>query len=171
MAIRGSKKEEAAATVAELRHAVETILRGMDLRFNRVQARWDERFTESRESVLAMRERAADDRGHYDDMFDAVHRRFDRVEVRLDEIDRRRPRIGFGGEAGQPTRSGVDLASIIRSHFGPTNGVDLKLPPHEHGREPPSVASHRPSRVKVAVRLDRCIQRDTIPLPNSEEAA
>ena len=138
LATRGSKKEEEATTVAELRNAVETILRGMDLRFNRVQARWDERFTELRESLLAMRERAAEDRGHYDDMFNAVHRRFDRVEVRLDEIDHLRPRIGFGGEAGQPTRSGTDLASIIRSHFGPTNGVDLELPPREHGREPPS---------------------------------
>ena len=57
--------------MAELRNAVETILSGM------------------RESVLAMRERAADDRDHYDDMFSAVHRRFDRVEARLDEIDRR----------------------------------------------------------------------------------
>ncbi len=39
-------------------------------------------------------ERQGRDRGHYDDMFSAVHRRFDRVEVRLDEIDRRRPGIG-----------------------------------------------------------------------------
>ena len=31
-----------------------------------------------------------------------------------------------------------DLASIIRSHFGPTNGVDLALPPREPAREPPS---------------------------------
>ena len=31
-----------------------------------------------------------------------------------------------------------DLASIIRSHFGPANGVDLELPPREPGREPPS---------------------------------
>ena len=31
-----------------------------------------------------------------------------------------------------------DLASIIRSHFGPTNGVDLELPPREPAREPPS---------------------------------
>ena len=30
-----------------------------------------------------------------------------------------------------------DLVSIIRSHFGPTNGVDLALPPREPGREPP----------------------------------
>lgn len=142
MATQGNKQEERAATVADLRNAVETILKGMDLRLDRVQARWDERFTELRESVLAMRERAADDRGHYDDMFNGVHRRFDRVEVRLDEIDRRRPRIGFGGEAGQPTRSGVDIASIIRSHFGPTNGVDLELPPRGHGREPPSAAPY-----------------------------
>ena len=33
-----------------------------------------------------------------------------------------------------------DLASIIRSHFGPSNGVDLELPPREPAREPPSVA-------------------------------
>lgn len=38
---------------------------------------------------------------------------------------------------GRTPNSG-NLASIIRSHFGPTNGVDLKLPPREHGREPPS---------------------------------
>ena len=31
-----------------------------------------------------------------------------------------------------------DITSIIRSHFGPTNGVDLELPPRESGREPPS---------------------------------
>lgn len=31
-----------------------------------------------------------------------------------------------------------NLASIIRSHFGPVNGVDLELPPREPGREPPS---------------------------------
>ncbi|MXX69182.1 MAG: hypothetical protein F4Y74_09510 [Gemmatimonadales bacterium] len=141
MTTQRNRQDERAATLAELQNAVETILRGMDLRLNRVQARWDERFTELRESVLAMRERAAEDRGHYDDMFNAVHRRFDRVEVRLDEIDRRRPRIGFGGEAGRPARSGLDLASIIRSHFGPTNGVDLELPPREHGCEPPSFES------------------------------
>ena len=34
--------------------------------------------------------------------------------------------------------SSRDLASIIRSHFGPANGVDLELPPREPGREPPS---------------------------------
>ena len=34
--------------------------------------------------------------------------------------------------------SSGDLTSIIRSHFGPANGVDLELPPREHGREPPS---------------------------------
>lgn len=32
-----------------------------------------------------------------------------------------------------------DLTSIIRSHFGPKNGVDLELPPRESGREPPSL--------------------------------
>ena len=31
-----------------------------------------------------------------------------------------------------------DLASIIRSYFGPTNGVDLELPPRGASREPPS---------------------------------
>ncbi|MDE0272789.1 MAG: plasmid stabilization protein [Gammaproteobacteria bacterium] len=30
-----------------------------------------------------------------------------------------------------------DLASIIRSYFGPTNGVDLKLPARDSSREPP----------------------------------
>ncbi|MDE0206298.1 MAG: plasmid stabilization protein [Candidatus Tectomicrobia bacterium] len=30
-----------------------------------------------------------------------------------------------------------DLASIIRSYFGPSNGVELKLPPREPPREPP----------------------------------
>ena len=30
-----------------------------------------------------------------------------------------------------------DLASIIRSYFGPSNGVDLELPPREPAREPP----------------------------------
>ena len=34
--------------------------------------------------------------------------------------------------------SSRNLASIIRSHFGPANGVDLELPPREPGREPPS---------------------------------
>ena len=30
-----------------------------------------------------------------------------------------------------------DLTSIIRSHFGPENGVDLELPPRGPAREPP----------------------------------
>ncbi|MCY4496079.1 MAG: plasmid stabilization protein [Rhodospirillaceae bacterium] len=34
--------------------------------------------------------------------------------------------------------SSRNLASIVRSYFGPTNGVDLELPPREPGREPPS---------------------------------
>ncbi|MXY69016.1 MAG: plasmid stabilization protein [Acidobacteriia bacterium] len=34
--------------------------------------------------------------------------------------------------------SSRNLASIIRSHFGPTDGVDLELPPREPAREPPS---------------------------------
>lgn len=31
-----------------------------------------------------------------------------------------------------------DLASIIRSHFGPEHGLELELPPRGSGREPPS---------------------------------
>ena len=31
-----------------------------------------------------------------------------------------------------------NLAGIVRSHFGPANGVDLELPPREPAREPPS---------------------------------
>ena len=31
-----------------------------------------------------------------------------------------------------------NLASIIRSHFGPSRGVDLALPPREVAGEPPS---------------------------------
>ena len=34
-------------------------------------------------------------------------------------------------------RSSRNLASIIRAHFGPANGVDLELPPREPAREPP----------------------------------
>ncbi|MCE2531269.1 MAG: plasmid stabilization protein [Acidimicrobiia bacterium] len=37
-----------------------------------------------------------------------------------------------------PAPKSQDLTSIIRSHFGPTNGVDLELPPRQSGREPPS---------------------------------
>ena len=32
----------------------------------------------------------------------------------------------------------TNLANIIRAHFGPSNGVDLELPPRVSGREPPS---------------------------------
>ena len=35
-------------------------------------------------------------------------------------------------------RSLRNLASIVRAHFGPDNGVDLELPPREPAREPPS---------------------------------
>ena len=34
--------------------------------------------------------------------------------------------------------SSRNLTTIISSHFGPANGVDLELPPREPGREPPS---------------------------------
>ena len=37
------------------------------------------------------------------------------------------------GRAGKPR----DLASIVRSLFGPENGVELKLPPRDPAREPP----------------------------------
>ena len=33
--------------------------------------------------------------------------------------------------------SSENLASIIRAHFGPSNGVELELPPREPMREPP----------------------------------
>lgn len=38
---------------------------------------------------------------------------------------------------GRPAKP-RDLTSIIRSHFGPDNGVELELPPREVAREPPS---------------------------------
>lgn len=70
----------------------------------------------------------------------------------LDDEIRTRLRVRAAGngnsmeeEVRQILRSAVgreprsrDLASIIRSHFGPTNGVDLELPPREPAREPPS---------------------------------
>ena len=31
-----------------------------------------------------------------------------------------------------------NLADLIREHFGPSNGVDLELPPREPAREPPT---------------------------------
>ena len=34
--------------------------------------------------------------------------------------------------------SSRNLTSVIRSHFGPDNGVDLELPSREPAREPPS---------------------------------
>ena len=36
------------------------------------------------------------------------------------------------------TPSSDNLANIIRAYFGPSNGVDLELPPRVAGREPPS---------------------------------
>ena len=41
-------------------------------------------------------------------------------------------------DAVGPKAGSRNLASVIRSHFGPDNGVDLELPPREPGREPPS---------------------------------
>ena len=40
-------------------------------------------------------------------------------------------------EAVSENPDSQDLASIIRSYFGPSNGVDLELPPREPVREPP----------------------------------
>jgi len=40
--------------------------------------------------------------------------------------------------AVEPKRDDRNLASIVRSYFGPENGVDLILPTREPGREPPS---------------------------------
>ena len=34
--------------------------------------------------------------------------------------------------------SSENFARIIRTHFGPSIGVELELPPREAGREPPS---------------------------------
>ncbi len=42
------------------------------------------------------------------------------------------------GGAVAPEPAGRDLASIIRSYFGPENGVELELPPRGGSREPPS---------------------------------
>lgn len=42
-----------------------------------------------------------------------------------------------GGRVGREGRP-RDLTRIIRSHFGPENGVDLELPEREAAREPPS---------------------------------
>ena len=42
------------------------------------------------------------------------------------------------GDAVGRKASSRNLARIVRSHFGPTNGVDLELPPREPAREPPS---------------------------------
>ena len=50
------------------------------------------------------------------------------------------------GEAVGAEAETRDVASIIRSYFGPTNGVDLELPPRSGSREPrpvPDPASFR----------------------------
>ena len=44
------------------------------------------------------------------------------------------------GDAVCDERETRDLASIIRSYFGPRNGVDLELPPRDSSRKPPSFA-------------------------------
>ena len=44
-------------------------------------------------------------------------------------------RLILGDAVGAEAET-CDLASIIRSYFGPTNGVDLELPPRGGSREP-----------------------------------
>lgn len=41
-------------------------------------------------------------------------------------------------EATKTELTGDHLLSIIREHFGPLGGVELKLPPREVAREPPT---------------------------------
>ena len=41
-------------------------------------------------------------------------------------------------EAVRSKPASKDLASIMRSRFGPLGGVDLELPPREPAREPPT---------------------------------
>ena len=57
----------------------------------------------------------------------AKHRRSVEDEVRL---------ILRDAVASKPLSQ--DLASLFHSRFGPTNGIDLELPPREPVREPPS---------------------------------
>lgn len=45
--------------------------------------------------------------------------------------------LGLSGAVGRKPSS-RNLASIIRSHFGAENGVDLELPPRDLAREPPA---------------------------------
>lgn len=45
-------------------------------------------------------------------------------------------RVILGDAVGDPEMG--DIAGIIRSYFGPANGVDLELPPRRASREPPS---------------------------------
>ena len=64
---------------------------------------------------------------------------------RVTELIRRRDNGRFVKEPAQLSLRDVvgrrpssrNLASIIRSHFGPESGVDLELPPRDSGREPP----------------------------------
>ena len=76
-----------------------------------------------------------------------------RITIRnLDDDIRTRLRVRAAGnghsmeeEVRQILRKAVgrakrsrDLTTIIRSHFGPENGVDLELPDRDPAREPPS---------------------------------
>ena len=63
-----------------------------------------------------------------------------RLRVRAAEHHRsmeEEARLILGEAVGRKTDP-RNLASIVRSHFGPNNGVDLELPSREPGREPPS---------------------------------
>ena len=46
-------------------------------------------------------------------------------------------RLGLRNAVGRKPSS-RNLASIVRSYFGPDNGVDLELPLRDSGREPPA---------------------------------
>ena len=48
-------------------------------------------------------------------------------------------RLILRAAVGRSRPSSENLASIVRAHFGPSNGIDLELPPREAGREPPSI--------------------------------
>ena len=64
-----------------------------------------------------------------------------RLRVRAAEHHRsmeEEARLILRDAVGRKPRS-RNLASVIRAHFGPKNGVDLELPPREPGREPPSL--------------------------------
>ena len=58
-------------------------------------------------------------------------------DIALRRVMEEPARLSLRDAAGRKPSS-RNLASIIRSHFGPDNGVDLELPPRDSGREPPA---------------------------------